>query len=223
MGQLNESQIIHLYTKELWTLRMVADHLNTNHHTIRRILNKNGIAISAKQRRKPFSDEHRERISESRKKLKGKGWIPYNLGIKMPELANRKNMLAKLSRPTLTLEILNKYEDFEKLKFLNGVIARHRREFQSDEKYIAYLDKFYFDETFNRLYDNWLKSEKNKWYMPSIDHINPKSKGGVCDLDNIQFLTLFENRAKAEMSQQEWEDFKKQTNTKSDLFNEVSY
>ena len=40
----------------------------------------------------------------------------------------------------------------------------------------------------------------------------------LCDLDNIQFLTWFENRAKAEMSQQEWDIFKKKTNTKSDLF-----
>ena len=140
------------------------------------------------------------------------------LGKKMPEEVNRKNMVAKLSRPSVTLEILNKYEDFERLKFLNGVIARHRKEFQSDEKYISYLDKFYYDKTFNTLYDNWINSGKNKWYMPSRDHINPKSKGGLCDLDNIQFVTWVENRAKAEMLQQEWDIFKKKTNTKSDLF-----
>jgi len=37
-------------------------------------------------------------------------------------------------------------------------------------------------------------------------------------LDNLRFITWFENRAKAEMNLQEWNKFKKTTNTKSDLF-----
>ena len=206
-------KIKQMYVKEQMSLREIATILGTNHKLISRIIKREGIDITKRNKRRVFTDEHRKKISEATKGRVG-AWF----GKKMPEEVNRKNMVAKLSRPSVTLEILNKYEDFERLKFLNGVIARHRKEFQSDEKYISYLDKFYYDKTFNTLYDNWINSGKNKWYMPSIDHINPKSKGGLCDLDNIQFLTWFENRAKAEMSQQEWDIFKKKTNTKSDLF-----
>lgn len=206
-------KIKQMYVKEQMSLREIATILGTNHKLISRIIKREGIDITKRNKRRVFTDEHRKKISEATKGRVG-AWF----GKKMPEEVNRKNMVAKLSRPSVTLEILNKYEDFERLKFLNGVISRHRKEFQSDEKYISYLDKFYYDKTFNTLYDNWINSGKNKWYMPSIDHINPKSKGGLCDLDNIQFLTWFENRAKAEMSQQEWDIFKKKTNTKSDLF-----
>ena len=206
-------KIKQMYVKDQMSLREIATILGTNHKLISRIIKREGIDITKRNKLRVFTEEHRKKISEATKGRVG-AW----LGKKMPEEVNRKNMVAKLSRPSVTLEILNKYEDFERLKFLNGVIARHRKEFQSDEKYISYLDKFYYDKTFNTLYDNWINSGKNKWYMPSIDHINPKSKGGLCDLDNIQFLTWFENRAKAEMSQQEWDIFKKKTNTKSDLF-----
>lgn len=206
-------KIKQMYVKDQMSLREIASMLESNHKLIGRILKREGIEIKKRNKLRVFTDEHRRKISEATKGRVG-AW----LGKKMPEEANRKNMVAKLSRPSVTLEILNKYEDFERLKFLNGAIARHRKEFQSDEKYISYLDKFYYDKTFNTLYDNWINSGKNKWYVPSIDHINPKSKGGLCDLDNIQFLTWFENRAKAEMSQQEWDIFKKKTNTKSDLF-----
>lgn len=206
-------KIKQMYVKDQMSLREIASMLESNHKLIGRILKREGIEIKKRNKLRVFTDEHRRKISEATKGRVG-AW----LGKKMPEEANRKNMVAKLSRPSVTLEILNKYEDFERLKFLNGAIARHRKEFQSDEKYISYLDKFYYDKNFNTLYDNWIQSGKNKWFIPSIDHINPKSKGGICDLSNIQFLTWFENRAKAEMTQEEWNNFKKQTNTTSDLF-----
>ena len=43
---------------------------------------------------------------------------------------------------------------------------------------------------------------------PSVDHIKPSSIGGTYDLDNLQFLTWFENRAKNDMSMDEWIDIK---------------
>ncbi len=53
---------------------------------------------------------------------------------------------------------------------------------------------------------------------PSIDHIIPKSRGGSNDKENLQFLTLFENLAKRDMTQEEWNNFKKNTHTQSDYF-----
>lgn len=202
-----------MYVKDQMSLREIAKILGTNHKLISRIIKREGIEITKRSKLRAFTDEHRKKISES-----SKGRAGVWLGKKMPESTNRKNMVAKLSRPLVTVDTLFKYKDFDKLKFLNRVISRHRKEFQCDENYIVYLDKFYFDETFNLLYENWIQSGKNKWFMPSIDHVKPKSKGGVFDLSNIQFLTWFENRAKAEMTQEEWTNFKKQTNTTSDLF-----
>lgn len=54
--------------------------------------------------------------------------------------------------------------------------------------------------------------------LPSLDHIHPQAKKGSWNLENLQFLTWFENRAKADMSQEEWGKFKRETNTRSDLF-----
>ena len=34
-----------------------------------------------------FSEEHKRKIGESRKKLKANDWIPYNLGLKMDSLS----------------------------------------------------------------------------------------------------------------------------------------
>lgn len=41
-----------------------------------------------------------------------------------------------------------------------------------------------------------------------IDHIIPKAKGGTNSLDNLQFLSWFENRCKNDMSQEEWKVLK---------------
>ena len=63
---------------------------------------------------------------------------------------------------------------------------------------------------------------KNKtfydWAKPSLDHIIPISKGGEEKLENYQFLTVYENFSKRDMTMEEWNDFKIKTNTTSDYF-----
>lgn len=216
MTQLNldEPKIVNMYDIEQYTLRDLAERFGTDHHTIRRLLVRNGVEITRRRTRKPFTEEHRRKLSESHRGLPT--WVK---GKKMPENANRKNMVAHLNKG-VTLSDLEKYTDFDKLKFLNGVLSRYSKDtsFNLRGPYIAYLDKFYFDDQFNKLYSDWLRSGKNKWYMPSMDHKTSKSNGGDTELSNIQFITWFENRAKAEMNVDEWEAFKKLTNTTSDLF-----
>lgn len=80
------------------------------------------------------------------------------------------------------------------------------------------------EDEFNNIYMTWKERNNEKdttfydWYKPSLDHIVPKSRGGDNSLDNLQYLTVFENLSKRDMTMIEWEEFKQKTNTKSELF-----
>jgi len=210
---MNEQEVIRLYVDELWTLRMVADYFATNHHRIRRILNKHNISITAKQRRKPMTEEHKQKIVATRKAM---GYVSWQKGLKMDEVFKRKNMKGKLKT---SIDLIGLYPDYEKLKFLTHYLSKHKIHLGFDDDVRkAFLDKFYFDNQFNRIYDKWQETGENKWYFPSLDHKESKFNGENWSIENLQFLTWFENRAKAEMNQDEWEKFKLETNTTSDLF-----
>ena len=207
---MNEQEIVRLYQTELWTLRRVAAKFDTNHHMIRRVLLRHGVTISAKQRRAPFSEEHRRRISEG-----AKGRVGWSKGLTLPESFCRNNMRGRLGEKIN----LDKYGDYKKLKFLTAILAKRKTHLGgTDASRIAFLDKFYFDEEFNAVYDAWIASGKNKWWYPSVDHKHASSTGGSWELSNLRFITWFENRAKAEMSVEEWESFRLATGTKSELF-----
>ena len=109
----------------------------------------------------------------------------------------------------VTLEWLQCFSDIEKLKYLNKSITRKRDWLGfTTETYKLFIDRFYNDLEFNRLYDLWL-STNNKWIKPSLDHIYPKSKGSeLTDIDNLRFVSWFENRAKADIPQDEWNQIK---------------
>ena len=93
----------------------------------------------------------------------------------------------------------------------------------SEKYYKDFINKFYNQKQFNFIYSQWLNNNKTSrtfydLYKPSIDHILPKSKGGTNDLDNLQFLTVFENLCKRDMTAEEWILFKKENNIKGDIF-----
>ncbi len=158
-----------------------------------------------------FTKEHRQKISDSRKLLKEKGWVPYNKGIKVSKEILYKNMKAHL-KYNVSLDWLKQFEDVEKLKYLNRSISRERdKKGFTTEIYKQFIEKFYNDKKFNELFSEWIKTN-DKWIKPSLDHIEAKCKGGTLLLDNLQFISWLENRAKIDISQVEWNKIKSNIN-----------
>ena len=80
------------------------------------------------------------------------------------------------------------------------------------EIYKSFIEKFYHQKKFIYLFNEWIKT-KNKWIKPSLDHIEAKSKGGkLADINNLQFISWLENRAKVDTPQVEWSKIKSNIN-----------
>ena len=199
---MKENIVLNCYTAGVTSLREVAVKCGIDHHQVKRILLKNGI-VPVKAKRKPFTSEHKKKISNS---CKGReSWVR---GKKATKEMLYKNMAAHL-RFDIDFSWLMQFEDIEKLKTLNDCITDRSGRFNvNTDWYKSYIVKFYNCDRFNALYDSWIFSGKDKLKKPSIDHIMPKSKGGDNNIDNLQFLTWFENRCKNNMSQIEWDILK---------------
>ena len=159
-----------------------------------------------------FTKEHRQKISDTRKALYASGVITtWSKGKKMTRQCVLKNMKAHL-KYDVSLEWLDSFKDIEKLKFLNGSIKR-KRDYEgfTTEIYKQFIEKFYDDKRFNDLYEKWAKTG-DKWIKPSLDHIQAKANGGTLLLDNLQFVSWLENRAKVDIEQSEWVKIKKDIN-----------
>ena len=92
---------------------------------------------------------------------------------------------------------------------LNDVITKRSGRWDvSSEWYRSYIERFYDDDQFNIIYERWINSGKEKYKKPSLDHTVPKAKGGTNDIENLQFLSWFENRCKNDMSQEDWDNLK---------------
>ncbi|MFT3882475.1 MAG: NUMOD3 domain-containing DNA-binding protein [Gemmatales bacterium] len=212
--ELNDSEVIDAYLIKRMTMRAIAKVHKTNHHVISRILEQHNISKRSHwDYPHVFSAEHRMKISKARK-----GKTSPMKGTKQTEENRRKNMAGKpkLEDPNFSID---HFTDLDKYKFLSTLFSREKKYLNRDgTSRQAFVDKFYFDPQFNLLYLNWIVSDKCKWAIPSLDHRTPVSRGGKCSLDNLQFLSWFENKAKAEMTVEEWENFKATTCTSSKLF-----
>jgi hypothetical protein len=202
---VNEKEVVRLYVDDKLTLRNIAEIYKTDHHRIHRVLLRNGIVLNRSNRA----------IVRRKCKPRTTKRKPNSVKIVHTEATNRRNMARKLK----TTIDLDRYQDFFKLRFLTRVLARQRKHMGfEDTTRKTFLDKFYFQSEFNRLYDQWIDNGRNKWWMPSLDHKMPRSRNGDWSLHNLQFLTWFENKAKADMTDEEWSLFKQATNTTSSLF-----
>ena len=197
-----EKEIINEYRPGIDSLRDVAERLNTNHKLVGRVLKKHNIEI-IKAPRKPFSSVHRKRIGES-----SKGRNAWNKNRVMPLESKYQNMANHL-RFDIDYKWLLQF-DLEKLKMLNKALARERDMPNIDLTfYKSFINKFYYDDRFNKIFEKYISSGYQKLFRPSLDHIVPKSRGGSNSLENLQYLTWFENLCKRDMKQDEWEEVKK--------------
>lgn len=118
--------------------------------------------------------------------------------------------------------------DFERYLFIHKALIKTSG--FTGEWYNNHLDYYkeavlYFwnNYQFNAIYDFWKTQQIKKnsyydWVKPSLDHIIPKSRGGSNHYRNLQFLTTFENLAKRDMTQEEWNIFKQETHSNSDYY-----
>ena len=200
---MDEEAIVNTYTDNLISLRELAKRFDTNHHMIKRILIKNGIAVTRRNTLRVFTPQHRQKIS-----LATKGRQPWNKG-REATMDERYQNIAKRLRYDVDAVWLSQFKDIEKLKMLNRMITPRRGGFANGKDwYKSYIERFYTDDQFNRIYERYLKNTKDKYLVPSIDHIVPKTKGGTDDMNNLQVLSWFENRAKNNMTQSEWDRVK---------------
>lgn len=181
---LNEQLIIQDYLSGM-SLRKVASIHNTNHHMVKRILVRNNIEI--------------------RQPLRCVGLRKYE----SKDISRYGNMAHHL-RFNVSASWLIQFPDYEKLKFLNRQITNRDGRFDvSTEWYKAFINKFYFDDNFNRLYKQYLDSGQQKYLKPSLDHITPRSLNGTNEIDNLRFVTYLENMCKRNIPYDDWVEIRK--------------
>ncbi len=189
-------------------LRQLASEIGRSNQATRKLLIAEGVTIRSRSealKGLKRTDEVCQAISQ-----RMLGNRPWNTGLVFDEGRRRDNMSARWGGLDL-----HAFPDYQRLKFLTRHLTRQvaRGDFPRPQAQ-AFLNRFYTDLAFNAIYDAWQAHGEDKWWYPSIDHIVP----GLIGLDNLRFVTWFENRAKEAMTLGEWLLFRTSTRTDSSLF-----
>lgn len=156
--------------------------------------------------------DHFGRISEMTiaKYLKQYGYKTYARG-KKPPLSNdaKKRMMQAKFHEDEVID-LSGYDDYAKISFLSRRFSHYRWKWELTFSRSQFFEHFYHDRQFNQVFDVWQAHERHALLTPSFDHKTPLTQGGDSSLENLQCLPVWENRAKYNFSQDEWEDFKLQ-------------
>lgn len=187
------------------SLRQIGDELGWSHHRVKRALVGAGVEPVRQRIKTPPTQTQLDQCAANGRMWKGK---------KRGEHSTSRRFAMILKKSGLVLEEAN-FPDIERLMFLTRYTAKHKSHILDRE---AFLTLFYNDSIFNSLYDRWMEADRCRWLMPSLDHKMPLSRGGTFDLDNLHFLTLFENRAKADMTMEEWVAFRSRYQVSASIF-----
>lgn len=200
-GLIIENKIIDLYTIDKMTITGISKKLNITRRWISSLLKSKGFKILKKDRiykKRVFTDKDLK-ISSNNGKM--------NIGKKKSKVFSYKNM-TRMLRYDVDYDWIIQFEDIEKLKFLNNAVKKSGIYNFDTQLYMNYILRFYYDDKFNNIYNKWINNNYNKWLRPSLDHINPRKNNELDDMDNLEFLTWFENRTKTNISSEDWKRMK---------------
>lgn len=143
------------------------------------------------------------------KYLKANGYKTFSRGKKPPlsDDAKKLMMAAKFQRDACKVD-LSGYSNYEKIAFLSRRFSTFRWKFDITFTRQEFFARFYFDKHYNEVFDIWKQNHYHTLLTPSFDHIVPVAKNGSTSLENLQCLPIWENRAKYDLTQMEWEAFK---------------
>ena len=192
--------IIESYKSGKHSIKSIAHDYNASTHRISRLLKDNNIEILQPNRKtdKRVKDLERRQQSNS---------IKYETP--MGKYKHTKQQLVQNMESHIMYRVPDmwfmQFEDIDKVKILNTALNYSVRTRKiSDEEYMKYIETFYYDANFNLLYDLYIKSGFIDWYYPSLDHILPRSLGGLDSVDNFQFVSRLENRLRCNTPLSVW-------------------
>ncbi|MBC5688113.1 hypothetical protein H8S37_04090 [Mediterraneibacter sp. NSJ-55] len=84
----------------------------------------------------------------------------------------------------------------------------------TDLEYQKFIEYFYYDEGFNKTFNNWIAENKVNNAKPSLEHAIPISKGGSWEISNLRIIPWCVNRDKFNFMPDEWEHIRNSYLTK---------